>query len=101
VVMDLKPPGSGMVDRNRWENLPHLKPQDEIKFVLADRADYDWAREVVRDRGLDDRAPVLFSAVRETLAPGDLARWVLEDRLPVRVQVQMHKVLWPDALRGV
>lgn len=100
-IVDVKCPGSGESGRNLWSNLDELRDGDEIKFVVADRADYDWAREVVRDRGLDDRAPVLFSAVRETLAPGDLARWVLEDRLPVRVQVQMHKVLWPDALRGV
>ncbi|HJQ98453.1 MAG TPA: radical SAM protein [Candidatus Polarisedimenticolaceae bacterium] len=100
-ILDVKCPGSGEAHRNLWENLDALREGDEIKFVLAARADYDWAKDVVCERGLERRAPVLFSAVRETLDPGVLASWVLEDRLPVRLQVQMHKVLWPEALRGV
>jgi 7-carboxy-7-deazaguanine synthase len=100
-IVDVKCPGSGMVDRNRWANLEDLRPGDELKFVIADREDYDWAARHVRDRGLPGRCPVLFSAVHVDLDPGRLAGWVLEDRLPVRVQVQLHKVLWPGVLRGV
>jgi 7-carboxy-7-deazaguanine synthase len=100
-IVDVKCPGSGESARNRWENLDELRDGDEIKFVVAGREDYDWARSIVRDRALDRKAPVLFSPVRESLEPGRLAGWVLEDRLPVRVQLQMHKILWPDVLRGV
>jgi len=100
-ILDVKCPGSGESDRNRWENFEALREGDEIKFVVAGREDYDWAKAVVRDRALERRAPVLFSPVRESLDAGRLAGWVLEDRLPVRVQVQMHKILWPDILRGV
>ncbi len=100
-IVDLKCPGSGESDRNRWENLDVLRAGDELKFVIADRVDYDWAARVLRSRALHERATVLFSAVHERLQAGDLARWVLDDRLPVRVQVQMHKILWPAAARGV
>ncbi len=100
-IVDVKCPGSGESDRNRWENLDALRPGDELKFVIADRTDYDWAVGVLRSRALHERAPVLFSAVQESTLAGELARWVLDDRLPVRVQLQMHKVLWPDAARGV
>jgi 7-carboxy-7-deazaguanine synthase len=100
-IVDVKCPGSGESGRNLWNNLEGLRPGDEIKFVVLDRADYEWARRTVDERALDRRATVLFSAVHDTLDTGRLAEWVLEDRLPVRVQVQVHKVLWPDALRGV
>jgi 7-carboxy-7-deazaguanine synthase len=100
-IVDVKCPGSGESDRNRWENLDSLRPGDELKFVIADRADFDWAAGVLHARALNEKAPVLFSAVQEKLPAGDLARWVLEDRLPVRVQLQMHKILWPSASRGV
>lgn len=100
-IVDVKCPGSGESARNRWANLDALRDGDEIKFVIADRADYEWAATTVRARDLAARAPVLFSPVSDGLAPGDLARWVLEDRLAVRVQVQMHKVLWPGVTRGV
>jgi 7-carboxy-7-deazaguanine synthase len=100
-IIDVKCPGSGESDHNRWENLDELRPGDEVKFVIADRADYDWAVGVLRSHALDGRAPVLFSAVQESMTAGELARWVLDDRLPVRVQLQMHKILWPSALRGV
>lgn len=100
-ILDVKCPGSGEAHRNLWRNLDDLRDGDELKFVLLDRADYEWARGTVRERGLDRRAPVLFSAVHGRMDLGALADWVLEDRLPVRVQIQMHKVLWPDALRGV
>ena len=96
-IVDIKPPGSGEDARNRWENLVHLTPHDEIKFVLADRADYDWARALLRDRQLDRVCPVLFSPVQGELAPATLADWVLADRLPVRMQVQLHKILWGNA----
>ncbi|MDR3409779.1 MAG: 7-carboxy-7-deazaguanine synthase QueE [Formivibrio sp.] len=95
-IVDIKTPGSGEMVQNRWENLSLLNAQDEIKFVLCDRADYEWARGVLRERGLEKIAPVSFSPVWETLPPVDLANWVLEDRLPVRVQVQLHKILWGD-----
>jgi 7-carboxy-7-deazaguanine synthase len=101
VVMDLKCPGSGMSQKNRWENLDLLKPSDEVKFVVADRSDYEWAREVVVRRRLGGRCGVLFSPVHGVLHPRPLAEWVLADRLPVRVQVQLHKYIWPSDLRGV
>ena len=100
-IVDVKCPASGESERNRWENLEHLRDGDELKFVLADREDYLWARELVRERQLDQRCPVLFSAVHEGLNAGEMARWVLEDRLPVRVQWQLHKALWPEVERGV
>lgn len=91
-IVDLKAPGSGECDKNRWENLPHLTADDEVKFVLADRADYDWAREILATHAL--AAPVLFSPVHGELPPAELADWILADRLAVRLQVQLHKVLW-------
>jgi 7-carboxy-7-deazaguanine synthase len=93
-IVDVKPPESGEAARNRWENIAHLTPHDEIKFVLANRADYEWAREVLRERQLDRICPVLFSPVQGELAPAQLADWIIADRLPVRMQVQLHKVLW-------
>ena len=95
-IMDLKTPGSGELSKNRWENLPHLRDSDELKFVLCDRTDYEWARAQLAEHRLLDRCPVLFSPVWETLKPQDLAAWVLEDKLPVRMQVQLHKILWGD-----
>jgi 7-carboxy-7-deazaguanine synthase len=93
-IVDVKPPESGEDGRNRWENIDHLTPHDEIKFVLANRADYEWARAVLRERQLECVCPVLFSPVQGELAPANLADWIIEDRLPVRMQVQLHKVLW-------
>jgi 7-carboxy-7-deazaguanine synthase len=101
VVMDLKCPGSGMSGQNRWENLEHLKPSDEVKFVIADRCDYEWSRDVVARLGLDKRFGVLFSPVHGVLHPRTLSEWVLAERLPVRVQLQIHKYIWPPDLRGV
>ncbi len=100
-IVDVKCPGSGEAGSNRWENLDVLREGDELKFVIADRGDYDWAAAEVRRRGLASRCPVLFSPVHGEMNPGELARWVLEDRLPVRVQIQLHKVLWPGVERGV
>jgi 7-carboxy-7-deazaguanine synthase len=101
-VMDLKCPASGESHRNRWTNLEHLGPRDEIKFVLADRGDYEWMRETIAARGLVHRTPkLLASTVFGKLAPRDLVAWVLEDALPVRVQLQMHKYIWGPTTSGV
>jgi 7-carboxy-7-deazaguanine synthase len=98
-VMDLKCPGSGESHRNRWSNLSFIGAHDEIKFVVADRVDYEWMRAVIRDRRIERLTPnILASTVFGKLAPRDLAAWVLSDRLAVRVQLQMHKYVWePDA----
>jgi 7-carboxy-7-deazaguanine synthase len=101
-IMDLKAPGSGEAHRNRWSNLDHIGPGDEIKFVLADRADYEWMRATLRERALAERRiPLLASTVWGKLATKDLVDWVLEDELPVRVQVQLHKVIWGAEAQGV
>ena len=95
-VMDLKAPASGEAERNLWSNLDALTAKDQIKFVLADRGDYDWARQVLHARELAQRCDVLFSPVYGKLAPRDLADWILADRLPVRMQIQLHKYLWGE-----
>ncbi len=100
-ILDVKCPGSGESERNCWENLDRLRPGDELKFVVRDRGDYAWAAALVRDLALHERATVLFSPVHGECDPADLARWILDDGLPVRLQVQVHKVIWPGALRGV
>ena len=112
-ILDLKTPGSGEADRNLWSNVEHLTRRDEVKFVITDRADYEWAREVVKRHDLANRAGVvLFSAVFEQpqgveiagcrgLALEDLARWILEEGLPVRLQAQLHKIIWRPQRRGV
>lgn len=98
VVMDLKAPGSGESGRNRLENLAHLKRKDQLKVVIADRRDYDWARFQLDQHDLLTRVgEVLFSPVWESLDAAQLADWILADRLPVRFQVQLHKILWQDA----
>lgn len=101
VVMDLKAPGSGMAEHNRWENLAALKGTDEIKVVCRDRADYDWARDALREHDLLARVRVSLSPVWGELPPAELARWILDDRLDVRLQLQLHRVLWPGTDRGV
>ncbi len=93
-VMDLKAPGSGEAARNLWSNLDHLQAHDQIKFVLASREDYDWAVACIAEHVLTSRCPVLFSPVHGQLAPRDLADWIIEDKLPVRFQMQLHKLLW-------
>jgi 7-carboxy-7-deazaguanine synthase len=101
-IMDLKCPGSGEASRNLWSNLEHLTARDEVKFVLSDRADYEWAREVIQRYNLPSRVnAVLMSCVFDRLPRVDLAQWILEDRLPVRFQLQMHKHIWPPDTRGV
>ena len=96
-IVDLKAPGSGEVDKNRYENIPLLRASDEVKIVLADAADYDWARAQIATHGLDRRCSVLLSPVAGELDPVELAEWVIRDRLPVRFQLQLHKILWNDA----
>ena len=93
-IVDLKAPDSGESAKNRWENLDLLRPIDELKLVLASRTDYDWAVAACRQRRLFARCPVLFSPIWDTLPPAQLAAWILQDRLPVRMQLQMHKVIW-------
>ena len=95
-ILDIKPPGSGEAQRNRWENLAALAARDEVKFVLAGREDYEWAKRVMREHGLAERCPVLFSPVYGELQARQLADWMLEDRLPARLQIQLHKALWGE-----
>ena len=93
-VVDIKTPGSGEVEKNRWENLLLLTEHDEIKFVLCDEADYQWAKQIIQQYQLAEKCPVLFSPVHGVLNATQLAEWILRDRLPVRMQVQLHKLLW-------
>ena len=112
-IMDLKTPGSGEAERNHWSNIEHLNDRDEVKFVLCSREDYEWARDVIEQHKLANRvSAILVSAVHATppgkelagttgLALHDLTQWVLEDHLPVRVQTQLHKLIWDPSTRGV
>ncbi len=106
-IMDLKCPGSGEESRNLWSNLEHLTARDEIKFVVKDRADYEWARAAIREHGLDERVrqgslrALLFSPVWDAVDLQDLADWILEDRLPARFQIQLHKIIWGANVPGV
>lgn len=96
IVMDLKTPASGEESRNRYENIGKLSVKDQLKFVICDRADYEWSRAKVAQHRLAERCEVLFSPAWGRLNPGELGDWILADRLPVRLQVQLHKVLWGD-----
>ncbi len=100
-ILDVKCPGSGEVAKNLWDNLDHLHPHDEVKFVLADRADYEWSRDVLQRRDIHKKAQVLFSPVYDTRGLKELAAWVLDDNLPVRVQTQLHKIIWGKDAIGV
>ena len=100
-IVDVKCPASGEAGANRWENLELLTDRDEVKFVVADEDDYHWAREVVELHRLTERCPVLLSPVAGDLDPARLAGWILRDRLPVRLQLQLHKQLWGADARGV
>ena len=95
-VMDIKTPGSGEDNRNRWENLACLNHHDQIKIVICDRADYEWAKTVLIQRRLNDYCDVLLSPSYQQLPPQQLADWILQDQLPVRLQIQLHKLLWGD-----
>jgi 7-carboxy-7-deazaguanine synthase len=101
VILDVKCPGSGMTDRMHWPNLSRLTVKDEAKFVLAHRADYDWAREVLARYDLASHCSVLFSPVFGSLDVRELAEWILADKLPVRFQLQLHKYIWAPDMRGV
>lgn len=96
IVMDLKAPGSGESARNLWQNLHHLKPDDQLKFVIADRQDYDWSVSQLKEHDLETRFAVLFSPAYEQQDPRELAEWILHDRLDVRFQLQLHKLLWGE-----
>ena len=96
VILDIKTPGSGELAKNLWSNLALLKASDEVKFVLCDRADYDWAKEQLAEHKLTQTCPVVFSPVFGQVNATDLAEWVLADKLPVRMQVQLHKILWGE-----
>jgi 7-carboxy-7-deazaguanine synthase len=101
VILDVKCPGSGMTNRMHWPNLSQLAAKDEAKFVLADRADYDWAREILAQYDVAGRCPVLLSPVFGSLDVRELAEWILADKLPVRLQMQLHKFIWAPDMRGV
>lgn len=101
VILDLKPPDSGELSANLWSNLPKLRAKDEVKFVLASRRDYEWARDVVAEHRLAERCSVLFSVAFGLVSPADVVAWMLEDHVPARFQIQMHKAIWPPQQRGV
>lgn len=101
VILDFKPPDSGEARANLWSNVARLRPHHEVKFVIASRRDFEWSRDVVREHDLASRCEVLFSPVWDAVAPRELVDWILAERLPVRFQLQMHKVVWPPDQRGV
>lgn len=95
-ILDIKTPGSGEAEKNRWKNLELLTPQDEVKFVLCGEEDYLWAKQVLSEKRVVERSPVLFSVSQGELEPARLAEWILRDNLPVRLQIQLHKLLWGE-----
>ena len=99
-IMDVKCPGSGMHDRMDFNNFSYLNSNDEIKFVISSRQDYDWAVKLVDDYALQHVVTVTFSPVISALSPADLAGWILEDHLPVRLRMQLHTIIWPDKTKG-
>ena len=101
IIMDLKTPSSGMLKKNMYENLEHLKNDDEVKFVIGSREDYLWSKQVVEKYSLDKKNAVLFSVVFGKLLPLELVNWILEEKLNVRFQLQMHKFIWKPEERGV
>ncbi len=100
-IVDVKCPGSGMMKKNKWSNMDHIKPADEIKFVIGNREDFDWALERIKEYNLIGRCPVLMSCVFGVLEPLELSTWILESKLPIRFQLQMHKYIWEPETRGV
>lgn len=96
IIMDIKTPGSGESGKNLWSNVQHLRSKDEVKFVLNDHEDYLWAKQQLAAHGLAQKCPVLFSPVHGQLDPTPLAEWILQDKLPVRMQIQLHKLLWGE-----
>ncbi|NGZ58897.1 MAG: 7-carboxy-7-deazaguanine synthase [Nitrospira sp. LK265] len=101
IILDVKCPGSGMTERMHWPNVERLRSQDEAKFVIRDRGDYEWAKNILARFHLTDRCPILFSPVFGTLDPQQLAEWLLADRLAIRLQLQLHKHIWAPDMRGV
>lgn len=95
-VVDIKTPGSAEVEKNRWENIEFLLPHDQVKFVICDEADYEWSKNILTKYSLHSRCEVLFSPSAEQMEAGTLADFILKDRLPVRLQIQLHKYLWGD-----
>lgn len=100
-ILDIKCPDSGEAENNRWENLEVLTPRDEVKFVVTDRADYEWTKRVIGQHRLADLCPLSIAPVEGEIEPARLASWILEDRLPVRLNLQIHKILWGSEARGV
>jgi len=96
VILDIKTPDSNELKNYLWENLNYLKKTDEVKFVLCSRADYDWAKQILAQYNLAEKCSVLFSPVYSQINPTELANWVLADKLPVRMQLQLHKILWGE-----
>jgi 7-carboxy-7-deazaguanine synthase len=101
VIMDLKCPSSGMMDKNLYQNIEHLKKEDEVKFVIGSREDYVWSKDIVNKFLLNEKCVVLFSCVFDKLEPLTLVSWILEDKLDVRFQIQMHKYIWHPQTKGV
>ena len=96
IILDIKTPGSGEVENNYWENLSFIKKQDEIKIVITDRHDYEWAKDLIQKKGLYMQYDILFSPAYDEVDPDHLARWILEDNLNVRMQMQLHKIIWGE-----
>ena len=101
IIMDLKCPSSGMVKKNLYENINYLKPSDELKFVIGTREDYEWTKEILKKYSLNNKFEILFSVVFDEIEPLTLVNWILEDRLKVRFQLQMHKFIWEPTAKGV
>lgn len=101
VILDIKCPGSGMSEKNEWENLLRIRKSDEVKFVIKDQADYAFAKEVCEKYSLYERAHVLFSPVHQVCSSQEMVKWILEDKLPVRLNMQIHKFIWDPLTRGV
>lgn len=100
-IVDLKCPQSGQTEQILWSNVEQLRPTDEVKFVIASRGDYDFARDTVKAHSLSDRCTVIFSPAPGAVSPADLAQWILQDKLRVRMGLQLHKIIWPNTDRGV
>jgi len=99
-IMDLKCPASGECERNLWSNLQHIRSDDEVKFVIADRADYEWTLQTIREHELEDRVKLLISTAFGTINPQEVVKWMLEDKIRARFQLQLHKYIWPPDERG-
>ncbi len=101
IIMDLKCPSSGMLKKNLFENIKYLKPIDEVKFVIGDREDYEWSKEQIQKYSLTEICEVIFSVVFGKLEPVTLVNWIIEDKLKIRFQLQMHKYIWHPEMKGV